>query len=291
MNYSIFFIVLVFAVQIGQAGNNGADKNVKIDSPPALDPTLPPSQKHEPPFDPSKDSGLHVSATTHWAGATIDMPRGDNNGTGPAIGSFKAEWNVPKLCLREGQNIQSANTLHTWIGISGKECSPKGAMLLAGIKTTLQNDGTTTAAAWFGWYPSISIVDFGDVEGEKITNRHTNHVTRQTVYSTVPSVDDFPICGDKDGRAWVVVEGPFSQAFPTEQDPSDVVTFADGIPGFDDVSFRLPEVRALDRLEARSVRGDSAALYTVADNQGVVVNADTFGTKSFRVYTSQSCVK
>ncbi|KAJ8128895.1 hypothetical protein O1611_g4737 [Lasiodiplodia mahajangana] len=222
----------------------------------------------------------------------------------PAIRNVKAQWGVPRLCLREDQNTSSAGTLETWIGISGKGCEPKGAMVQAGIKVVLQDDGTTTAHAWVSWYPAIpymDIVDFdvrpGDVvtvelmvsdanNGEvHIVNRRTGHSISQPVYSPDPAVGDFSICSNGDGRAWAVIEGPFTP----ERDPPDTAIGADGIPVFDDVSFRTLEVGAPSKGRARGLHDGSAMLYILADDRGIAVNVDALGENGFQLYTTKSC--
>ncbi|KAI3320768.1 hypothetical protein HD806DRAFT_537835 [Xylariaceae sp. AK1471] len=264
--------------------------------------------RHAALSSPSPDSvprgdGFNMSATTTWAGATIDMPR-VNGSELPAIGSVKSQWNIPRLCPREGQNISTAGTLQTWIGISGKQCSPKGAMVQAGIKTVLRDNGTTEASAWVSWYPAISymeVVDFDVRPGDVVTvelllsnttngvvqmyNRRTDKSVAQDVYSPDPSVGDFSVCSDGDGRAWAVLEG----AFTWGKDPPDTATGADEIPVFEDVSFRTLEVTALGRFEGRGLHDDSAVLYVVADSQGVTVNVDMLGDNGFQLYTVKPC--
>ncbi|KAI8632978.1 peptidase A4 family-domain-containing protein [Xylariaceae sp. FL1651] len=249
------------------------------------------------------NSGINMSATTNWAGATIDMPHGNESNT-PAIGSVKSQWNIPRLCLGEGQNTSSARTLQTWIGISGKLCEPEGALVQAGVEAILQDDGNTSASAWASWYPAIprmDIVDFEVEPGDVVTvevllenttngvvsmsNKRTNKLVAQDIFSPDPSVGDFSVCGDGDGRAWAVVEG----AFTWEDAPPDTVTGVDGIPVFEDVSFRTLEVNALGRIEARDLHDDSAMLYVIADDQGLVVNVDTLGDQGFQLYMSESC--
>lgn len=117
----------------------------------------------------------------------------------------------------------------------------------------------------------------------QFANRRTNQLVTRTIYSPDPSVGDFSICGDGDGRAWAVVEG----AFTWERDPPDTATDVDGIPVFEDISFRTLEV--LGRREMRDLHDDSAVLYVVADDQGVAVNVDTLGDNGFQLYTSETC--
>lgn len=116
-------------------------------------------------------------------------------------------------------------------------------------------------------------------------NKRTNRTVNQDVYSPNPSVGDFSVCGDGDGRAWAVVE----EAFTWEQDPPDTAPDSSRTPVFDDISFRSFEVTALRRLEMRDVHSDSAVLYVVTDNRGVAINADTLGDSGFQLYTGKSC--
>ncbi|KAI0877860.1 concanavalin A-like lectin/glucanase domain-containing protein [Hypoxylon argillaceum] len=305
MKCFVFLIMLAYAqhtIQVSIASKL-TKKQLNVNTETRSNPASPGFSAHREHHNLSSD--YPVSATTSWAGATIDMLRGNTSEVNvPAIGSVKAQWSIPRLCLREGQNISSAGTLQTWIGISGKACDPKGAMIQAGVRAVLQDDGTTAASAWASWYPAIpymDIVDFnvraGDVvtvvltvsnatSGEvQITNKRTSHVATQPVYSPDPSVGDFSICGDGDGRAWAVVEGPFAG----EKDPPDTATSAAEIPVFDDVSFRTLEVSAPGKAGARGLHDDTAMLYIVADSQGVAVNVDALGDNGFQLYTTQSC--
>ncbi|KAI1424596.1 hypothetical protein F5Y12DRAFT_715171 [Xylaria sp. FL1777] len=310
MKYFTFPIALAFALQTSVASTSSLMQkrfNTYEELPSALSPSPSTHRSHGDLTDGNGPSSFNISATSSWAGAKIDMPRGSPNQTDlPAIGSVTAQWNIPRLCLREGQNISGAGTLQTWIGISGKGCEPKGAMIQAGIKAVLRDDGSTDTSAWVSWYPAISymsIIDFdvrpGDVVtvvlmvsnttngSVQITNRRNNQLATQTVYSPDPSVGDFSICGDGDGRAWAVVEG----AFTWERDPPDTATDMDGIPVFEDVSFRTLEVNALGRREARGLHDDSAVLYIIADDQDVAVNVDTLGDNGFQLYTSKTCAE
>ncbi|KAI0118424.1 concanavalin A-like lectin/glucanase domain-containing protein [Nemania sp. FL0031] len=307
MNYSVLVVVLVLAQHAAQTngGNEWTQKWRRLNAKSQSDfPSLPSPTQQKHHHDLLLD--YPVSATTSWAGATIDIPRGNASEIDiPAVASVKAQWDIPRLCLRESQNISSAGMLETWIGISGKGCESKGAMVQAGIKAVLQNDGTTTAHAWASWYPAIpymDIVDFdvrpGDVvtveltvsdanNGEvHIVNRRTNHSASQPVYSPDPGVGDFSICSTGDGRAWAVVEGPFTP----RRDPPDTAIGADGIPVFDDVSFRTLEVSAPGKEKARGLHDGSAMLYVLADDQGIAVNVDALGENGFQLYTTKACV-
>ncbi|KAI1122819.1 hypothetical protein F5Y10DRAFT_65419 [Nemania abortiva] len=305
MNYSLLLVVLVFAQYSVQTnrGSKLTEKHLGVNENTSFDLASLPLPTY------CRHHGLlldyPVSATTSWAGATIDMPRSNTSDIDvPAIRSVKAQWDIPRLCLRENQNISSARMLQMWIGISGKGCKPKGAMIQAGIRAVLQDDGRTTASAWVSWYPAISymnIVDFdvgpGDVVTIELTvsdatngkvqiiNGRTNQVASQPAYSPDPSVGDFSICSDSDGRAWAVVEGPFTP----KRDPPDTAAAADEIPVFDDVSFRTLEVSAPDKTESRGLHDDSAMLYVVANDQGVAVNVDALGDNGFQLYTTKSC--
>ncbi|GAP92098.1 putative aspergillopepsin-2 protein [Rosellinia necatrix] len=249
--------------------------------------------------------GFNISATANWAGATIDIPRTSASAAdAPAIGIVKAQWNIPRLCLREGQAVSDAGTLQTWIGIAGRGCEPRGAMMQAGVQAVLRDDGSTAASAWVSWYPAIphmDILDFDILPGDVITavltvsntthgivqmsNRRTNHLVTQAAYSPDTAIGDFSICGNGDGRAWAVVEG----ALTWERDPPDTATDADHIPVFSDVSFRTLEVSAFGDHEARGLHDDSAVFYIVTDNQSVVVNVDVLGDNGFQLFTSKSC--
>ncbi len=142
MKYFAFFIALTFALRTSVGRTSSLTKKRPSIYEKQL-PTrpLPPTHRrhHDLPLDGNGPSNFNISTTTNWAGATIDMPRASANQTDlPAIGSVKAQWNIPRLCLREGQNTSSAGTLQTWIGVSGKACEPKGAMVQAGIRAVVR---------------------------------------------------------------------------------------------------------------------------------------------------------
>lgn len=155
MKYLALFIVLVLARNTipaniaSEVAKRHLDINAKTSSSLC---SAPSSIRHH---DHDLSVNYAMSATTNWAGATIDMPRGNaseiNN---PAIGSVKAQWSIPRLCLREGQNISSAGTLQTWIGISGKECEPKGAMVQVGIKAVVRGTFIFIRSFRFFEFPS-----------------------------------------------------------------------------------------------------------------------------------------
>jgi hypothetical protein len=138
MKYFATF-VLAFALQMSWAT---AVNDILTELPKAIRDALShhyhalPPLDSDPRYSGSSSNDVSMSGTLTWAGATIDMARSDNSEF-PAIGHVMAQWNIPRLCLGEGQNVSSAGTLQTWIGISGKQCSPKGAMIQAGIKTVV----------------------------------------------------------------------------------------------------------------------------------------------------------
>lgn len=81
---------------------------------------------------------------------------------------------------------------------------------------------------------------------------------------------------------------------PWERDPPDTATGADGIPVFDDVSFRTLDVTARGGRRTHGLHGDGAVLYDVVVVTGgdwrTLVVVDVLGDNGFQVYTAKTCV-
>ncbi|KAI1261566.1 concanavalin A-like lectin/glucanase domain-containing protein [Xylariaceae sp. FL1019] len=258
------------------------------------------------------DTTPPINSSLTYAGATIDIPHG-NNTQMPAVGSVSATWTVPRLCLGEGTSNVSREVM-TWIGISGKDCDPKGALVQVGVQVNLNDDNTTSARAWASWYPAIgwiNVVNFDVRPGDTVTvvlsvlnttnaliqmaNKRTNHLTTQPVFSPEKDIGDFALCSSAigDGRVWAVVEG----AFTWDQEPPDTPTSITSIPYFEDVSFRSLTVKPFGKGDEDEVNiyagggdGVNGTLYQAMDLDGVKLGIDTLGKAGFQIFGNGSCI-
>ncbi|KAI0147529.1 concanavalin A-like lectin/glucanase domain-containing protein [Xylariaceae sp. FL1272] len=261
---------------------------------------------------PHSDTSPPVNSSLTYAGATIDIPRG-NNTQMPAVGSVYATWTVPRLCLGEGTSNVSREVM-TWIGVSGKDCDPIGALVQVGVQINLNEDNTTSARAWASWYPAIgwiNVVGFDVRPGDTVTvalsilnttnaliqmaNKRTNHLATQSVFSPEKDIGDFELCSSAigDGRVWAVVEG----AFKWNREPPDTPTSITSIPYFEDVSFRSLTAKPFGKGDEDAVNihagggdGVNGTLYQAMDLDGVRLGIDTLGKDGFQIFGNGSCV-
>ncbi|XXH05859.1 hypothetical protein Hte_012299 [Hypoxylon texense] len=250
----------------------------------------------------STSSGVGESkySTSFLGGALINVDQTQFPGEAhelPAISTVSAEWNVPWMRAPPGADLSNPDNRHMmaqWVGILGNACDDKAwtPFFQAGTAIHMDQDGTTTAFAWFEWFPAGSHSIPSDVFTVKpgdqmrviinvytrttghvhMTNLHTGQEYEKDVTADSPQDPEFLICLGY-GTA------QFFQEWAIANDRAE-------LPVFNNVTFT--NIEAVDRRGAHFDFGKGTQDYwNMIDAGRPVALSEEIDSSSFVVYSPE----